>query len=106
MEGWTTMRIGRRQFVALIGGATIAEVLPSRAQEVQRIRTVGFLMGLANDAESQARINLFEYGLKEQGWIPGRNIQIEYRFAARDPNRPPAGRQRYGLHRRCYHDSR
>jgi putative ABC transport system substrate-binding protein len=81
------MRIGRRQFVALVGGASAAGALPSYAQESNRVRTIGFLMGLANDAESQARIKLFGQGLKDQGWIPGRNIRIEYRFAAGDPSR-------------------
>lgn len=81
------MRIGRRQFVALMGALTVAGTLSSHAQESGRVRTIGFLMGLANDAEAQARIKVFEQGLREQGWVPDQNIRIEYRFAAGDPHR-------------------
>lgn len=86
-EGWTAMLVGRRQFISLMGGAAVAGALPSHAQEAHRVRTIGFLLGLANDAESRARIGVFEQGLKDQGWIPGQSIRIEYRFAAGDANR-------------------
>ena len=44
-------------------------------------------MGLADDAESKARIRAFEQGLKREGWTLGQNIQVDYRFAASDPDR-------------------
>lgn len=81
------MAIGRRQLVALLGGATLMGAKPSWAQQPGRVRTIGFLMGLGNDPESQTRIRAFEQGLAKEGWRLGRDIRIEYRFAAGDANR-------------------
>src|SRR6266702_4290581 len=86
-EGWMTMGIGRRRFIALLGGATVMGSIASRAQPSGRMRTIGFLMGLANDAESQARVRAFEQALEKEGWILGEDVQIKYRFAAGDANR-------------------
>ncbi len=82
--------IGRRGFLTLLGSATALGAVPSRAQQPDRVRTIGFLMGLANDAESQTRIKAFERGLQREGWTPGRDIRIEYRFAAGDAGRMKA----------------
>ncbi len=81
-----TIDIGRRWFVVLLGSATAMGSVPLHAQS-GRIRTIGFLMGLANDAESQARIKAFEQALEKEGWTLGQDVQIEYRFAAGDANR-------------------
>jgi putative tryptophan/tyrosine transport system substrate-binding protein len=45
------------------------------------VRTVGVLMGFANDAEAKARIDAFEQGLEREGWSLGQNLRIEYRYA-------------------------
>jgi putative ABC transport system substrate-binding protein len=82
--------IGRRRFIALLGGATAMGSIPSRAQQSGRIRTIGFLMGLANDAQSQVRVRAFEQGLEKEGWVLGQDVRIEYRFAAGDANRMKA----------------
>ena len=79
--------IGRRRFTALLIGAAAMPSIPSRAQQSGRIRTIAFLMGLANDAESQARIKAFEQGLEKEGWTLGRDVRIEYRFAAGNTDR-------------------
>jgi len=79
--------IGRREFTALLIGAAAMPSIPSRAQQSGRIRTIAFLMGLANDAESQARIKAFEQGLEKEGWTLGRDVRIEYRFAAGNTDR-------------------
>jgi putative tryptophan/tyrosine transport system substrate-binding protein len=44
-------------------------------------------MGLANDAEAQARVKAIEQGLTSKGWVIGQNLRIEYRFAASDAER-------------------
>ena len=80
------MGIARRQFIAVLGGAAVAGSIASRARS-DGIRTIGFLMGLANDTESQARIKTFEQALEKQGWSLGEDVQIKYRFAAGDANR-------------------
>ncbi len=79
--------IGRRRFMALLIGAAAMRPIPSRAQRSERIRTIGVLMGLANDAESQVRIKVLEQGLEKEGWTLGQDLRIEYRFAAGDASR-------------------
>ena len=71
----------RREFITLIGGAAAAWPLAARAQ-TKRMRRIGVLMGLvANDPEAQSRVVALENGLRELGWIKGRNLSIEYRWA-------------------------
>ena len=58
------------------------------AQQPQRIRRIGVLMvTTADDPESQARNAAFLQALQELGWIVGRNLQIEYRWAGGDADR-------------------
>jgi putative ABC transport system substrate-binding protein len=52
----------------------------ARTQQTERVRRIGVLMPFAvASAQYQARIATFLHGLRELGWIDGRNIQIEYR---------------------------
>jgi putative ABC transport system substrate-binding protein len=79
--------IRRREFVSLLGGAA-AWPLMARAQQPERMRRVGVLLGLtSDDPESAARIAAFAQGLQEAGWSVGRNIRIEYRWGAGDASR-------------------
>jgi putative tryptophan/tyrosine transport system substrate-binding protein len=72
----------RREFMRLVGGVA-AWPLAARAQQSERKRRVGVLMGLAaDDAEAQDRIAAFEQGLQQSGWTNGRNLQIDYRRGA------------------------
>jgi len=82
--------IGRRQFITLLGGALADQAIPANAQEPVRVRTVGALMGFANDAEAKARVKAFEQGLEREGWSPGQNLRIEYRYAQGDATRMQA----------------
>jgi putative tryptophan/tyrosine transport system substrate-binding protein len=77
----------RRAFVGLLGAALAARPIRAYAQQSTRLRTIGVLMGLANDEESQARAKAIEQGLAKKGWVIGQNLQIEYRFAAGDAQR-------------------
>ena len=71
----------RRHFVTLLGGAAATWPLTTRAQTM-RTRRIGVLMGLvADDPEAQSRVNAFENGLRELGWIKGHNLSIDYRWA-------------------------
>jgi putative ABC transport system substrate-binding protein len=74
----------RRAFVATLSAALATRSLPTNAQQATSLRTVGVLMGLANDAETQARAKVIEQGLAKKGWVVGQNLRIEYRFAAGD----------------------
>ena len=74
----------RRKFISLIGGATIAWPLAARAQQPDRVRRVGVLMGIADDFEGQARIAVFRQALQALGWSEGRNVQFIYRWSGGD----------------------
>ena len=77
----------RREFVTLLGGAA-AWPLAAYAQQPQRIPQVGVQMGVAeNDPEGQARVAAFQQGLADLGWADGRNLRVEYRWAAGDVDR-------------------
>jgi ABC-type uncharacterized transport system substrate-binding protein len=76
----------RREFITLLGGAATAWPLAARAQQRQRMRGIGVLIGsTANDAEGQARIAAFLQGLQELGWSVGRNLRIDIRWAGANP---------------------
>ena len=76
----------RRQFITLLGGAAIAWPAAGRAQS-ERMRRIGVLTPFAaDDSESMARIAAFLQGLGELGWAVGRNVRIDYRWSAGDPD--------------------
>jgi len=71
----------RREFISLLGGVAAAWPVPAIAQPGQ-MRRVSVLMGLdEKDAEAQMRVKAFRLGMRDLGWIEGRNVQIEIRFA-------------------------
>jgi putative ABC transport system substrate-binding protein len=75
----------RREFITLIGGAA-AWPLQAQAQQPEKMRHVSMLLGLdEKDAEANARVKAFRLGMRDLGWIEGRNIQIEYRFSGTNP---------------------
>jgi len=80
----------RREFITLLGGTLAAQAVPANAQEPVRVRTVGALMGFANDADAKARTEAFEKGLESEGWSLGPNLRIEYRYAEGDSARMQA----------------
>jgi len=74
----------RREFIALVGGA-VAWPLAARAQQSERVRRIGVLMGYAeSDSEAQAQIAAFRDGLQKLGWTEGRNTRIDTRWATPD----------------------
>src|SRR5262245_20394605 len=77
--------IRRREFIALLGGAPAAWSLAARAQQGERIRRVGVLIGLsADDPQVRLRMDAFLQTLRQLGWIEGRNIQVDFRFGDGD----------------------
>jgi putative ABC transport system substrate-binding protein len=71
----------RGEFISLLGGAA-AWPLAARAQQPERMRRIGVLMGfLENDLEAQAYIAAFRDGLQKLGWTEGRNVRIDTRWA-------------------------
>src|SRR5215467_5248676 len=87
-RGHMASYIGRRKFLATLGGAAASWPLVARAQQSERVRRIGVLSSLAaDDPETQARHAAFLQGLQEWGWTTGRNVQIDYRWGAGDPDR-------------------
>src|SRR5262252_2681808 len=86
-EGHMASYIARRKFLATLGGAAVAWPLAGRAQQGERVRRIGLLMGVADDREGQARVTALKEGLQDLGWTDGRNIQIETRFGGADAGR-------------------
>jgi len=78
----------RREFIALLGSTAAAWPIAARAQQGERMRRIGVLMpGTERDQDGQSRIAAFQQGLAKLGWIDGRNVQIDYRWAALDVDR-------------------
>ena len=78
----------RREFITLMGGAAAAWPLAARAQQRERMRRIGVLMNTAaDDPNSPAYIAALSQGLQEAGWSIGRNVKIDYRWSAGEPNR-------------------
>jgi ABC-type uncharacterized transport system substrate-binding protein len=81
------IHIGRRYFITLIGGAA-AWPLAARAQQGERMRRIGVLhTPAADDQLGQLRHKAFVQGLQQLGWIEGRNVRIDARWAAGDAER-------------------
>ncbi len=78
----------RREFITLFGVAALAGPRAARAQQADRVHRVGVLMSrAAGDPEEQARFAGFLQGLQKLGWTDGRNVRIDYRWAAADADR-------------------
>jgi putative ABC transport system substrate-binding protein len=72
----------RRQFMTLLGSAAAAWPLAARGQFPDGARHIGVLMGLAeDDPDTKARLIALRQGLEKLGWVEGRNLRIDYRFA-------------------------
>jgi putative tryptophan/tyrosine transport system substrate-binding protein len=72
--------IGRRKFLAALGGAAAAWPLAARAQQPGKLRTIGFL-GTAGASAWAPWTAAFVQRLHELGWIEGRTVAIQYRWA-------------------------
>jgi putative ABC transport system substrate-binding protein len=74
----------RREFMLALGGAA-AWPLVARAQQLEHMRRIGVLMGYAeNDSEAQDWVAAFREGLQKLGWMEGRNIRFDIRWAWSD----------------------
>jgi putative tryptophan/tyrosine transport system substrate-binding protein len=75
----------RRDFIKVIVGSGAAWPLAARAQQGERMRHIGVLIpSPADDRVYQARLAAFFQGLRQLGWIDGRNVRIDTRWAAGD----------------------
>ncbi len=81
----------RREFITLLGGAGATWPLGARAQQPERMRRIGVLMGYAeSDAAAQDQVAALRQELRKLGWEEGRNIHIDVRFPAADAGKARA----------------
>src|ERR1700682_3335967 len=72
----------RREFITLLGGAAAAWPLTARAQQGERMRRIGMLIGyLEQDADARTQVTALLHALQALGWVEGRNIHVTYGYA-------------------------
>jgi putative ABC transport system substrate-binding protein len=82
--------IRRREFIAGLGSAA-AWPVAARAQQAERVRRIGVLMGLdENDPVEKTRFSAFTQALADLGWTDGRNVRMDVRWGGGDNNRTRA----------------
>ena len=78
----------RRQFLTLAGGAAVAWPVVASAQQGDRVRRIGVLMGGdENDPEPKRRLSAFTQALAGLGWTDGRNVRMDLLWYGDDINR-------------------
>jgi putative ABC transport system substrate-binding protein len=78
----------RRTFITLFASAAVARPFATRAQQAERMRRIGVLVGVAaDDPEGRARLTIFVQALQQLGWIDGHNMRIDIRWGAVDADR-------------------
>ena len=87
--GQMAIDIGRRQFISVLGGAA-AWPLAAHAQQAAKMSVVGFLNSQSPNRLPSAWPSAFLQGLKEQGYVDGQNVMVEYRWAGGDYEMLPA----------------
>src|SRR5262245_41884924 len=86
-EGHTASHIGRRQFLATLGGTAVAWPLAARAQ--QPVMPVVGILAVAAPEANAIRLRAFREGLGTAGYVEGQNVKIEYRWAEAHTGRLP-----------------
>src|SRR5215217_4066470 len=74
----------RRELLTVLGGGVLVSALPVRS-EAQHTKRIGVLVGNGTADYGRWRVEAFERGLRDQGWRPGEDVQVEYRWPNGDP---------------------
>ena len=78
----------RRELIALLGSTAASWPRVGRAQQTERMRRIGVLMGQAEtDPGNPSRVAAFQQALVKFGWSDGRNVGVEWRWGAGNPDR-------------------
>src|SRR5215471_10150916 len=78
----------RREFITLVGGAAVSWPITSHAQQSNKTRLIGVLMGYAeSDRTARSEVAALQDGLAKLGWAEGSNLRIELRWGNADPDR-------------------
>jgi putative ABC transport system substrate-binding protein len=88
----------RRAFITLLGGAA-AWPVAARAQQADRMKRLGVLIGLAeHDPEAKARLVGFWQAFERLGWFEGRNVLVDYRYAPAGAGAQARAKELIALH--------
>ena len=78
----------RREFITLLGGAAAMWPLAAIAQQADQVRRIGVLSNIGeSDLEAQSMVTALHEELRKLGWIDGRNLRVDHRWAAGNPER-------------------
>ena len=78
----------RRDFIKVVAGSASSWPLAVRAQQGERMRRIGVLMGFAEgDATAESWLAAFRGALTQLGWSEGNNLRIEIRWGAANPDK-------------------
>ena len=78
--GSLRLPLGRRRFMTALASGLLAAPLAAEAQQVAKIPRIGFIV-LHSREQVRHLVDAFESGLRDQGWVPGRTMVLEWRFA-------------------------
>ena len=81
-------RLTRREFICLAGGGAVAWPLVARAQQPERMWRIGF-RGPAPASSFAPRVEALRAGLRDLGYVEGKNILFEFRWADTVDQLPP-----------------
>ncbi len=79
--------LDRRTFVALVAGTCLLEWLPVGAQQTGKVLRIGLLAPFTKPTPSRVDIDVLRMGLRDSGWVEGKNLAIEIRWAGENPQR-------------------
>src|ERR1700733_8603955 len=83
--------VGRRQFISALRAAAVVWPPATRSQQSDRMRRIGVLvLNRENDPQGHDKITALQQELEKLGWRIGRNLQIDYRWDASQPERAQA----------------
>jgi putative tryptophan/tyrosine transport system substrate-binding protein len=88
MNGSKQAGMGRKTIIVLLVGLTLASVHPAQAQQPKKVPRIGFL-GAASASALTGQLDAFRQGLRELGYVEGKNIVVEYRYADGKVDRVP-----------------
>ncbi len=77
----------RRAFIVMVGGIVVSALVARAQPSAEGKRRVGLLLGIGDDAEGQKRVDAFLRRLDELGWVVGKNVEVEVRWAAGNPEK-------------------
>jgi putative ABC transport system substrate-binding protein len=83
--------VRRRDFLFVTCVTAAGCPFAAHAQQSDRVRRIGVLLPyIESDSQARARVAVLIAGLQERGWVEGRNVRIEFRYAEGQPDRLPA----------------